>query len=197
MRGQVNRLARGLVISGCALLLWTGLAQAQTFLNVNKSFTPINVAVGKTSSLVITFSNTSGDTSATAVAGTDTLPAGLALISVGASTCGFNTAASALFSVGATLSWANGVVPPNSTCTLTAVVSPYQAGTWINTIPTMAVSGFIGTETVSGFSTASATITSNGVFAGMLIAKTASGSVLRGDGTRSYTISLTDRKSVV
>ncbi len=195
LRGQVNRLARGLVISGCALLLWTGLAQAQTFLNVNKSFTPINVAVGKTSSLVITFSNTSGDTSATAVAGTDTLPAGLALISVGASTCGFNTAASALFSVGATLSWANGVVPPNSTCTLTAVVSPYQAGTWINTIPTMAVSGFIGTETVSGFSTASATITSNGVFAGMLIAKTASGSVLRGDGTRSYTISLTNQNA--
>jgi uncharacterized repeat protein (TIGR01451 family) len=195
LRDQVNSLARGLVIGGCALLLWTGLAQAQTFLNVNKSFAPINVAVGKTSSLVITFSNTSGDTSATAVAGTDTLPAGLALISVGASTCGFNTAASALLSVGATLSWANGVVPPNATCTLTAVVSPYQAGTWINTIPTAAVSGFIGAETVSGFSTASATITSNGVFSGMSIAKTANGTVLRGDGTRSYTISLTNQNA--
>ena len=195
LRGQFNSLARGLVTGGCALLLWTGLAQAQTFLNVNKSFAPINVAVGKTSSLVITFSNTSGDTSATSVAGTDTLPAGLALVSVGANTCGFSTAASALFSVGATLSWANGVVPPNSTCTLTAVVSPYQAGTWINTIPTAAVSGFIGTQTVSGFSTASATITSNGTFSGILIAKTANGGFLRGDGTRSYTITLTNQNA--
>jgi len=180
----------GWLASFWAIFLFSTAAHAQLFLNVNKSFNPINPGVGQTASMVVTFANTNPTVSATSVAGTDTLPSGLALVNAGSGTCGLVTSVSATYTGGATLNWASGIIPPNSTCTLTAVVTPFSAGTWVNTIPPNNVSGFIGTSTISAFSTASATVTAGGSFAPITGVKTASSNVIHGGGTQSYTIAL-------
>lgn len=180
----------------CTLLLASGMAHAQLFLNVNKSFTPINLNVGQTSSLVITFANTSPTTSATNVAGTDTLPAGLAYTTAGVGTCSLTPAVAATFVGGGTLTWSGGVVPPNSTCTITTVVTALATGTWVNTVPPENVSGNIGGTSVAAFSTASATITAGGSLAPITGVKTASSGVIHGGSTRSYTITLTNPNAV-
>ena len=181
----------------CGMLFaFSNMAHAQLFLNVNKSFTPINPNVGQTASMVVTFSNTNPTTSATAVSGTDTLPSGLAFISAGSGTCAFATSVSATYTGGATLNWASGVIPPNSTCTVTAVVTPFAAGTWVNTIPPNNVSGMIGPSSLSAFATASATITAGGSFSAITGTKTRSSTVLHGGSTQSYTIALINPNAI-
>lgn len=196
---EINRFLRGrpawrFLWWFCALFLLGSAAHAQLFLNVNKSFSPINPNLGQTASMVVTFANTNPTVSATSIAGTDTLPAGLAFVNAGSGTCAFATSVSATYTGGATLNWASGIIPPNSTCTVTAVVTPFTAGTWVNTIPPENVSGFIGASTVSAFATASATITAGGSFAPITGAKTFSNgaNVIHGGGTQSYTIVLTN-----
>lgn len=181
-----------LLACSCVLLMLSGTAHAQLFLNVNKSFNPINPNVGQTATLLVSFANTNPTTSATAVSGTDTLPSGLAYVNSGLSGCSFATSVSATYSGGATLNWSSGIIPPNSTCTMTAVVTPFLAGTWVNTIPPNNVSGFIGTTSVSAFSTASATITAGGAYLAITGAKTIPSTVIHGGGTTSYTLVLTN-----
>jgi uncharacterized repeat protein (TIGR01451 family) len=182
---------RGCLLVG-ALLMGFGLAHAQAFLDVNKSFSPVNPAVGRTATMVITFTNNNPAATATLVSGTDTLPSGLAYATAGAGNCALTTTVTALFTGSATLNWAGGVIAPNTTCNITVLVTPLAAGTWVNSIPPSNVSGFLGVASLTGFSTASATITAGGTFAPITGVKTVSGTVIHGGGTRSYTITLSN-----
>jgi uncharacterized repeat protein (TIGR01451 family) len=175
-----------------ALLMLSCTVQAQAFLDVNKSFSPINPNVGQTAQMVITFANTSLVNPATLVAGTDTLPAGLAYVNAGTGTCGLLTSVAAPFTAGASMLWSGGTIAPNSSCTITAVVTPFAVGTWVNNIPPSNVSGSLGAASLTGFSTASATITAGGAYLPITGVKTISGTPLHGGGTRSYTITLTN-----
>lgn len=179
-----------------ALLMFSGLAQAQLFLNVNKSFNPISVGVGRTSSLVITFANTNPTTSATALSGTDTLPTGAAYVSAGSATCGIVPVVGSLFTGGGTLTWSGGTVPPNSVCTITAIVTPLVVGASVNTIPINNVSAMIGTNTVAAFTATQATLSGTGTFAPLTGSKTVSNAVIHGGGTRSYTVNLTNPNAI-
>ena len=95
----------------CALLLLASTAHAQLFLNVNKSFNPINPNVGQTASMVVTFANTNPTVSATSIAGTDTLPSGLAFVNAGSGNCSFTTSVSATYTGGATLNCSRASTP--------------------------------------------------------------------------------------
>jgi uncharacterized repeat protein (TIGR01451 family) len=183
-------------ILAALLLFLCGAAHAQLFLNVNKTFSPINPNVGATSTLRITLANTSPDTSATAVAGTDTLPAGLAYVSIASTSCSIATSIPSPFIGGGTMTWSSGVIPPSSTCTINAVVTPLIPGTQVNTIPQANVSGVLGPATLSGFSDASATITAGGTFFGLTGSKSRSNSHIHGDGTQSFTITLNNPNAV-
>lgn len=198
LRGPSANAARRWLwwVAGALLWLASGAANAQLFLNVNKSFNPINPNVGATSTLQITLANTSPDTSATLVSGTDTLPAGLAYVAIGSTTCSIAASIPSPFVNGGTMTWSAGVVPPNSTCTINAVVTPLTPGTLVNTIPRANVSGLLGTATLSGFSTASATVTAGGTFFGLTGSKSRSASHVHGDGTQSFTITLNNPNAV-
>lgn len=183
---RVMRRAAGWLAVGLWLLLALP-AQAQLFLNVNKSFSPINLNLGQTSIMTITFASTSPDATVTNVSGTDTLPAGLSYLNAGAGTCGFTTTVSALETGGATLRFGNGALPPAGQCAIGITVVALSPGTWVNTIPPQNVTGQRGTLTVPGFATASATITAGGTLAPLTGSKSASGT-LHGGGTASFTI---------
>jgi uncharacterized repeat protein (TIGR01451 family) len=200
-----GRLARRLGVSWLAwlkvLVLLTAWwlpasAQAQAFLNVNKAFSPATLSVGQTASFVVTFANTDSVNAITSVQGTDTLPAGLALVRVDGSTCGLQ-ATGTVFVSGANVLFSNGTVPAGAgsagpACSVAMVVTPLTAGSLVNTIPAANVTGLrLGAPTTAN-APAQATITANGSLAALTGVKTALQTHIHGGGTQSFRIVLSN-----
>ncbi len=152
---------------------------------VSKTFTPTSISAGGTSLLVITFTNSHRLVSATFTAAfTDAYPSGLVNASPTnvATTCS-GPAPSANPGQG-TLTVAIGtVVAPNSSCSVSAVVTSIQSPQVINTIP----AGSLSTSVGSNPTLVTATLTVN-PSADLAITKTASiGNVTPGS-TFTYTV---------
>ncbi|KAF1712607.1 hypothetical protein CSC70_03640 [Pseudoxanthomonas kalamensis DSM 18571] len=133
-------------------------------LGVSKSFSPINIAAGGTSRVSVVVSNTGfGAVALTGVNLADALPAGLeiaavpnAIISPIAGTCGGNASAPA---GGNTATWSSGSIGVNAVCELAFDVTTGAIGTFVNTIPSGAVSS---TQNISNVNSALATLVSSG-----------------------------------
>ncbi len=133
-----RRPAGGLRLAlGLALLV--AAAPAAAVVDVNKSFVPINVVPGQTSTMTISLFN-SVTTAATGVAFTDSLPANMTALSIVSNTCGVtpsivpNTAVSL---IGGTIPAGDGT--NSGVCNITVTVTSTTPGTWTNTIPAGAV----------------------------------------------------------
>lgn len=177
-----------------AMLLLVSLGaftQAHAVIDVNKSFNPVNRAVGQTSTLVVTLYN-SNIVPATSAALTDTLPAGLSVNTVLSNSCGgtANPTGTQLLLTGGTVPAASGAV--NGSCSLSAVVTALSPGTWINIIPKTNVSTSEGNADLD----AQATMTVTNL-AGVTGTKAvAVDSDLHGGGTRAFVITLNNSNSI-
>lgn len=177
-----------------ALLLLTMLgwfSQAHAVIDVNKSFNPVNRAVGQTSTLVITLYN-SNVVAATSASVTDTLPAGISVTPVLSNSCGGSASATGtqLLLTGGTVPAATGSV--NGSCSISAVVTATSPGTWINIIPRTNVVTSEGNADLD----AQATMTVN-TLAGVTGSKAvAVDSDLHGGGTRAFVITLNNSNSI-
>ncbi|MGH8850912.1 MAG: beta strand repeat-containing protein [Casimicrobiaceae bacterium] len=117
---------------------------------VNKSFAPNSVVAGQPSTLTVVLLNPNAS-AATAVALTDTLPAGVVVanpLNVGGNSCGFTVSATP----GARpIAFSAGTIPPISggvagQCQVTVDVVSAAPNTYLNTIPAHAVSSSQGTN---------------------------------------------------
>jgi uncharacterized repeat protein (TIGR01451 family) len=152
---------------------------------VSKTFTPSVINAGGTSLLVITFTNTHKLVSATfSTAFVDVYPAGLlnAAAPNPATTCSgplpTATAGSTQISVAA-----GTLIPPNASCSISAVVTSITSPQAANTIP----AGSLTTSMGANPSLITATLTVNPV-ADLAITKTASISNPNAGGTFTYTV---------
>ena len=105
---------------------------------LNKAFSPATITAGGTTTLTITLSNPDA-TVASSASLTDTLPSGVGVVAGSASTTCIEEPAplSGWFivdtsKVGLT---AEGLIPANGSCTVTANVTAAVAGTYVNTLP--------------------------------------------------------------
>jgi uncharacterized repeat protein (TIGR01451 family) len=152
---------------------------------VSKTFTPSVINAGGTSLLVITFTNTHKLVSATfSTAFVDVYPAGLlnAAAPIPATTCSgpLPTAAAG----GTQISVAAGtLIPPNASCSISAVVTSITTPQAANTIP----AGSLTTSVGANPTLITATLTVNPV-ADLAITKTASISNPNAGSTFTYTI---------
>ncbi|MDP1546138.1 MAG: SdrD B-like domain-containing protein, partial [Anaerolineales bacterium] len=97
---------------------------------ISKSFSPNPIAEGGTSTLTITITNPNGGVALTGVAFTDNLPVGMTLSGdVTTPQCdGDMTGVSG----GGVITLANGDIPADGDCTITATVTAAAAGTYVN-----------------------------------------------------------------
>lgn len=167
------------------------MSQAQAVIDVNKSFNPVNRAVGQTSTLVITLYN-SNVVAATSAALTDTLPAGISVSPLLSNSCGgsVSTTGTQLLLTGGTIPAASGAV--NGSCSISAVVTALSPGTHINTILKTDVSTSQGNADLD----AQATMTVNAL-AGLTGTKVvAVDNDLHGGGTRNFVITLSNSNAI-
>jgi len=102
-------------------------------LSFYKSFTDDPVAPGSNATLEFTITNNSRDDTATNIAFTDNLPAGLVIASPpnASTTC---TGGSLTANAGGTvITYSGGSLAPETTCTITVDVTPDTAGSYVNT----------------------------------------------------------------
>lgn len=118
--GVVTMATGGNTIGGCSLQA-PPLVVGPVAPTVSKRFSPATIAADGMSTLIITLSNTSTDTTDTITSLTDNLPAGMVIAATpnASTTCGGTVTAAAGTS---TVSVAGGTIP-------VATVTPYAAGT--------------------------------------------------------------------
>lgn len=164
---------------------------AHAVIDVNKAFSPINLDVGQTSTLVITLFN-SNTIDATATGLTDTLPAGLTLGSLLSNSCGgtASTASGTLTLVGGTIPAATG--SGNGSCSVSAVVTAASPGSHVNTILATDVTSSEG----NALANTQATITVDPLSPVTGTKVVPVSNVLHGGGTRSYVITLNNVNSI-
>ena len=164
---------------------------AHAVIDVNKAFSPINLDVGQTSTLVITLFN-SNTIDATATGLTDTLPAGLTLGSLLSNSCGgtASTASGTLTLVGGTIPAATG--SGNGSCSVSAVVTAASPGSHVNTILATDVTSSEG----NALANTQATITVDPLSPVTGTKAVPVSNVLHGGGTRSYVITLNNVNSI-
>jgi len=158
---------------------------AQAIVDVNKSFSPINIFSGDTSTLTISLFN-SNTTAATSLAFTDTLPANVTVTSVADNTClGTVTIVpnTAITMSGGTIPASDGII--SGRCSVTVVVTSTTNGTYVNNIPVGAVTSSEGSNPLA----ASATLTVTAP-QGITGTKTFSTSHLHVTGQNQITITL-------
>ena len=183
--GQLLRLL------GLTLLLGSaGLAHA--VIDINKSFNPINRDVGQTATLVISVFNSNPVNPATAVAFTDTMPAGISVTSVISNTCGgsANATGSQLTLTGGTVPKASGSI--SGSCSVAAVVTALAPGTHVNIFVKTDLTSSEGNAALD----ANATMTVNSLARPTGTKAVAVDPDLHGGGTRNYVITLSNSNSI-
>ena len=124
---------------------------------LTKAFAPASIVSGATSTLTITVANASpGAVALTGLALTDTLPAGVTVAATpnASTTCVAGTVTAT--AGGASVALAGGRVAAGASCTITLSVTGTTTGTYINTIPTGALTS---TQGATNSSPATATLT--------------------------------------
>ena len=150
---------------------------------VVKSFSPASIGVGGTSQLTITLATTAGGAGTSAVALTDTYPAGLVNIAgapLVSNSCGGTVVAAA---GGGSVSISGGSIPANSSCAVVVNVTSTTAASYANSIAPGALSSSSGSNAVG----ASATLA---VLSRPTISKAFSPSSISTGGTTTLTLTL-------
>lgn len=132
---------------------------------VGESFGPPTIDAGGTSTLTITLSNPNGTAANITSPLTDTLPGGLVVSGIAATSTG--GAVSAPIG-GSTVSLTGGTIPANGTATITVVVTAPVAGTYVNSLP----SGALQTSNGNNVSPAVATLSVTPVTTPVLVPPT-------------------------
>ncbi|NOT15614.1 MAG: hypothetical protein HOP21_08605 [Methylotenera sp.] len=174
---------------GCALLLSFALP-AWAVVDLNKDFSPINIAPGQTSTLTINFFN-SNTIAATGLALTDTLPTNVVVAPTPAvnNTCGGTVTANA----GATsVAISGGTIPAGTgsvsgTCRIKVNVTSSTAGTYTNTIPLGAATSSEPTSAQA----ASATLNVSSLLP-ITATKVAAPAFMHFGGTSTFTVNITN-----
>ncbi|QPC81940.1 DUF11 domain-containing protein [Phototrophicus methaneseepsis] len=126
-----------------------------TSVDISKRFAPATTSVGGTSTLIFTLTNPNGG----AISGynfVDNLPAGMQVASTpSATTSGCGTPTFAPTAGATSLSFSNGTVAGNSTCTISVNVTTSAANTYTNTTNNL----FVGTVDTGKTATADLTVT--------------------------------------
>ena len=147
-----------LALTGLAVALGLWGQTALAVIDVNKSFNPINILPGQTSTLEIVLLN-SASVEAIGAAVTDTLPPGVTATAILENTCGTGSAVSIVPDTAVSLT--GGTIPAGTggssgSCLVRVSVTSSTVGTWVNTIP----AGGVSTDTEGGNSQAAeATLT--------------------------------------
>ena len=108
---------------------------------LTKAFAPDTVQVGDSSTLTFTVTNPNPNTGLSGISFSDTLPAGVEIVSAGTNTCG-GTLTAAAGTTEITLS--GGTVAADGTCTITVVVTPTTSGVLVNTTSGISANGIGG-----------------------------------------------------
>lgn len=119
---------------------------------VAKTFSPGSVVAGGTSTLTVTMANPNA-APMTALAFTDTLPAGLVTSGSPTSTCGGTATAS-----GGVLALTSGTMQANGGCSVSVGVTSATAGSYANTLAAGSVTGVVVAGAVANAQAASATL---------------------------------------
>ncbi len=141
------------VLLTMALALVASRSAAWAIVDVNKSFAPINIFPGETSTLTISLFN-SNTVPATGTAFTDVLPATVTATSVIGNTCGGTVS----ISPNTQVALSGGTVPAgdginSGTCAVTAIVTSNTSGTYVNTIPVGGVTSSEGSNPLAANAT--------------------------------------------
>jgi uncharacterized repeat protein (TIGR01451 family) len=136
-----------------------GASPALAVVDVNKSFNPINILPGQTSTLEIVLLN-SATTAATGVAFTDTLPSGVVATAVVANGC----EGAASIDPATAVSYSGGTIPAGTgstsgRCSILVTVTASATGTYVNTIPAGGVTAVVAGEAEDNPEPAEATLT--------------------------------------
>jgi LPXTG-site transpeptidase (sortase) family protein len=141
-----------IVITGCSL---------PTVPNLSKSFLPISIGRGNTSTLTFVITNPNTGSSLSGVSFSDVLPSGLTVSSLSSSTCGGTLTTSAP----RTISFSGGTLAPSASCTINVTVTGAAAGTYTN-VSSSVSSTETGPNTAStGIGTSTLTVTDPPVIA--------------------------------
>jgi uncharacterized repeat protein (TIGR01451 family) len=152
-----------------------------------KSFSPITIALGGTSTLTISVANTAtGSAPLSGVTLADPLPAGMTIAPTptASTTCGAGTVTATAGASSVAL--ANGSVAANATCTIAVTVTSSTSGISTNTIPANA---FGSTQGATNAAPASAVLNIGNVSA-VTLAKSFSPTAIPVNGTSTLTISI-------
>jgi uncharacterized repeat protein (TIGR01451 family) len=152
-----------------------------------KSFSPITIAPGGTSTLTIAVANTAnGSAPLSGMTLADTLPAGMTIAPTpnASTTCGAGTVTAVAGA--STVALANGSMAANATCTIVVTVTSSTSGISTNTIPANA---FGSTQGATNTAPVSAVLNVGNVSA-VTLAKSFSPVAIPVNGTSTLTISL-------
>ncbi len=185
----LRRSVGGTVLKGLGIVFALSVyaASALAVVDVNKSFSPINIFPGDPSTLTIQLFN-SAMVPATGASFTDTLPASVVVSSVSANSCGGSVAILPNTSV----SLSGGTVPAGTgtssgTCAISVVVTSNTSGTYVNTIPAAGVTSSQGANPAA----ASATLTVANTLA-LTGTKSLTGTAVHITGSSLVTITLSN-----
>jgi Ice-binding-like len=130
---------------------------------VSESFSQPTIVAGGTSTLTLTVSNPNSSAATTSSPFVDTMPTGVVLAGSPTSSGGTATGTTG----GSTVTF-NGTIPANGSVTITAVVTAATAGSYVNSVP----SGALTTSVGNNVAAATATLTVTPVTTPTLVAPT-------------------------
>jgi uncharacterized repeat protein (TIGR01451 family) len=156
-----------------------------TDVTLTKAFSPVTIAAGGVSTLTISIANTSGGSSAlTALAVSDTLPAGISIAATpnASTTCGAGAVTGA--AGGTTIALSGGSVASGATCTISIAVTGVTPNAYLNTI---AAGSLTSAQGATNGSPASATLT---IAPPVTVSKAFSPSTIAQGGTSTLTVTI-------
>jgi uncharacterized repeat protein (TIGR01451 family) len=179
-----------LIVAALLTASFPGAALAQIPATISKSFSPSTIEVGGLSIMTVTVTNPNA-TPLTNVAFSDTMPAGLTLVTQTGGTCSTGATGGGVFTINpgtGTFSSTSNVLAAGQSCNITVRVRGPTAGLFVNTTSTVT-----STEAGPG-GPASASIQVNAL-AAPTIAKTFGASSIALGGTTSLSFTITNSNS--
>ena len=156
---------------------------------VSKTFSPVTIPSGGTSTLTITLINPNNSIATLTAPLTDTLPSGLFTSGGSSNTCGGSVTVDV-----SSVTLIGGSIPANGSCTVTVNVTGAIGGNFINTLPAGALQTSNGNSTTPAISTLIVVPPAN---TGITVGKSFSPSTISVGGTSTLTITLRNANNSV
>ncbi|WP_227028096.1 DUF3494 domain-containing protein [Corallococcus soli] len=153
---------------------------------VCKDFSPSTIKAGGVSNVTITLFNANATPALLMAPLVDTLPAGVATVGMGSTTC----LGGIVSTTASTVTLMGGYIPANSSCTVTVPVTAHVAGSFVNTLPAGALRTNKGNNAAPAVATL--VVTSKGDVVAPKVHKSFTPSTIGAGGTSALTIILTN-----